>query len=422
MIRLLFFASCIMGLLILQTASITAQKVEIENGPLYIKDGRLGVGTTNPLAKFQITDSVDWHMRLHNPSIGGENWYIGASGDNWNAGPGKFLISPASNSAFSVFTINQSNFIGIKENNPLYPFHVGDKSFFESSVGIGEEPGSSGQPLGINGDFAMGGGEDGYDSSSEAMLIRAQSDTWYLGARNSTTQANTSFYIGLEGNGDGTFNITNDGKVGVGTAIPAAKLDVTKQNSATNEEHLRLGQYGSGDATIRFVTGFFPFRQYMMGVDQSDGNKFKISTTTSIESIASGNIASFHPAGGLSLGTTNLPTGYDLAVDGKIISEGVNIRLSQNWPDYVFAKNYHLKSLEEVETYILKNQHLPNIPSAEEMKKEGLSVESSSILMMEKIEELTLYLIDQQKQLKRQEQEIGNLKMQIEKLNFIEIK
>jgi hypothetical protein len=86
--------------------------------------------------------------------------------------------------------------------------------------------------------------------------------------------------------------------------------------------------------------------------------------------------------------------GYALNVDGKIIAEELRVELSTNWPDYVFAKEYELKSIKEVEAHINEKHHLPGIPSAKEIEEDGLMVGDMQKRMMEKIEELTLYIID----------------------------
>lgn len=85
----------------------------------------------------------------------------------------------------------------------------------------------------------------------------------------------------------------------------------------------------------------------------------------------------------------------------------------QTWPDYVFDKNYRLKPLLEVENYIHKNKHLPNIPSENEVVSQGLNVGEMSHLLLEKIEEITLYMIQQEKRLNEQEAEIKALKQQL---------
>ncbi len=88
-------------------------------------------------------------------------------------------------------------------------------------------------------------------------------------------------------------------------------------------------------------------------------------------------------------------------VSGNIYSSGeLNLTPQSNWvwADYVFAKDYKLKELNEVEEYIAENKHLPGIPSAADIEKNGLSVGKMQALHMEKIEELTLYMIELQKQ------------------------
>jgi hypothetical protein len=73
------------------------------------------------------------------------------------------------------------------------------------------------------------------------------------------------------------------------------------------------------------------------------------------------------------------------------------IKTTSEWSDYVFDECYELKSLDEVEDYLLKNKHLPDVPSAEEMVKNGLDVAQMNALLLRKIEELTLYLIELKK-------------------------
>jgi hypothetical protein len=75
--------------------------------------------------------------------------------------------------------------------------------------------------------------------------------------------------------------------------------------------------------------------------------------------------------------------------------------VKQYAPDYVFAKNYTLKSLDEVEDFIKKNNHLPGIPSAKTIETNGLSVGEMQKMQMEKIEELTLYIIELKKEIEK---------------------
>lgn len=99
--------------------------------------------------------------------------------------------------------------------------------------------------------------------------------------------------------------------------------------------------------------------------------------------------------GNVGIGTVN-PT-YKLSVNGNVRSKEVVVE--SGWADYVFDERYNLRSLGEVEAFIKANKHLPNIPSAKEIEKNGLSLGETQKKMMEKIEELTLYVIELKKQL-----------------------
>ena len=97
-----------------------------------------------------------------------------------------------------------------------------------------------------------------------------------------------------------------------------------------------------------------------------------------------------------------------LNVKGTIKSE--ELVVATGWADYVFDDKYKLKSLEEVNDFILQHKHLPGVPTAVEIQAKGLRVAESSTKMMEKIEELTLYIIEQNDRLKKLEKEIVILK------------
>ncbi|NBB19509.1 hypothetical protein GVN20_09120 [Runella sp. CRIBMP] len=106
-------------------------------------------------------------------------------------------------------------------------------------------------------------------------------------------------------------------------------------------------------------------------------------------------------AGGLALPSSFSGGPYRLYVQDGIMTEKLKVALrnSSDWADYVFAPNYKLMPLNEVEKYVSENKHLPNIPSAEEMSKNGLDVMQTSAKLMEKIEELTLYVIELNKEI-----------------------
>lgn len=116
-------------------------------------------------------------------------------------------------------------------------------------------------------------------------------------------------------------------------------------------------------------------------------------------------------------GTLCTPAGYKLFVEQGILTEKVKVAIncSSAWADYVFANDYKLKPLSEVEAYIKENKHLPNIPSASELVSEGLNLGEMQAKQMEKIEELTLYMIEMKKEIDTLKKENQSLKILVEK-------
>jgi hypothetical protein len=123
--------------------------------------------------------------------------------------------------------------------------------------------------------------------------------------------------------------------------------------------------------------------------------------------------------GRVRIGGSATPT-EKLVVDGKILAEEVKV---QTVPasDYVFEPDYDLKSLQEVETFIQQNKHLPDIPSAEEFKENGVGLGEMDDMLLRKVEELTLYVIELKKENLEMKTEIRNLKTSIsnEKLHMV---
>lgn len=109
-----------------------------------------------------------------------------------------------------------------------------------------------------------------------------------------------------------------------------------------------------------------------------------------------------------SAGSVNV-SNYNLFVKGGILTEEVRVNLSTAWADYVFNPNYKLKPLNELEDYIIRNNHLPNVPSAEEVKKNGIELGEIAKIQQEKIEELTLYIIELNKKIELQQKQIETL-------------
>jgi hypothetical protein len=116
------------------------------------------------------------------------------------------------------------------------------------------------------------------------------------------------------------------------------------------------------------------------------------------------------------------PAGYRLYVQDGILTEKVKVAVknASEWSDYVFTPSYKLTPLAEVARFIEVNKHLPGVPSAAEVVAQGVDVAKMDAKLLEKIEELTLYSIQQQTTVEKQQQEIDELKKQNAKIVELE--
>lgn len=151
---------------------------------------------------------------------------------------------------------------------------------------------------------------------------------------------------------------------------------------------------------------------YSFGIDRSNGTRLSLNyggdlTSTHFVMDSNGNIG---------IGTAN-PLGWRLAVNGNIRAKEVKVETS--WADFVFEKGYNLPSLEEVEAHIKEKGHLKDIPSAAEVSENGIQLGEMNSKLLQKIEELTLYMIDLNKDLQDLKKENETLKRQLTNLQTI---
>jgi len=171
------------------------------------------------------------------------------------------------------------------------------------------------------------------------------------------------------------------------------------------------------------VTGLTAGTSYQFTIKAIDayGNESSASNAVSVTMDSSGggssggtvwteanSVASY--TGNVAVGTSTVPNGYQMAVDGKLIAEEVKVQLSGSWPDYVFKKGYDLPTLEVIKEHIDEKGHLPNVPSAKEIEANGIQLGEMNIMLLEKIEELTLYILGQEKKILLQQKQITALK------------
>lgn len=173
-------------------------------------------------------------------------------------------------------------------------------------------------------------------------------------------------------------------------------------------------QYGQGtslmidaatnaNANILFsANGFYKAN---LRYDESGTGHFQIQTGYPFTAVMD-----FSLDGKVGIGTSNLTTNDRLFVNGSI--KATEIRVETGWADFVFEKDYNLPSLKELEQFINKNKHLPDIPTEEQVIKEGICLGEMNSKLLQKVEELTLYVIDLQKQIDRQNSTISKLTTQ----------
>ncbi|HMQ08533.1 MAG TPA: hypothetical protein PKC30_14630 [Saprospiraceae bacterium] len=188
----------------------------------------------------------------------------------------------------------------------------------------------------------------------------------------------------------------SSGNVGIGTLTPGFPLQVRVAN---NINGIVLGN----DTGAKFFMKVNPTGSGQLFV-RNNTNQDRIFLNAGGQSFFMNTLA-------IGVNPTSNPNGYLLAVNGLIGTKEVMVEnTSSIWPDYVFQDDYNLLSLKELEKYILQFGHLPNIPNAKEIEKHGgFKLGEMNIKLLEKIEELTLHLIEQDKRINELTAKLINL-------------
>ena len=193
----------------------------------------------------------------------------------------------------------------------------------------------------------------------------------------------------------------SNGNIGIGTTTPGHKLDV------------------AGSARFGVNKGLILYDDPANSVLRSINNHFHLITNRDQDDIyfRTGNSAAFRMtikgSGNIGIGTTSPKE--KLSVNGKIRAKEVKVEIT-NWPDYVFEKDYQLPSLSDVQKHIATKGHLPNMPSATAIKEQGAALGELNVKLLEKIEELTLYTLDQEAQLQKQQSIIETLNARLSQI------
>ena len=254
--------------------------------------------------------------------------------------------------------------------------------------------------------------------------------------------SNKSIYMGVnamyptltitESPNDGKDYFDRTGKVAIGATVPQSKLHIHSDSGEDAGIILEADNKNNDSAFIRFQDAY---RYISVGTD----NKMRInagsnnlhllanryclnSESTYLENnsnlglqivssqkmgLQSGNITL---TGKVGINTENTTSGYALAVDGGLITTKVYVQDVEDWSDYVFEDSYKLMPLHELKKYICDNKHLPEIPSESEIVGRGYDMHEMQNVMMKKIEELTLYTLQQQEEIEALRKMVDELK------------
>ena len=341
-----------------------------------------------------------------NNQSGGYNVFIGLSaGLNNTAGLGNLFLGQQA---------------GVNNTTGNYNLFMGNSSGSATNTGTGNTAIGDGSGL-----HNTSGQRNTFIGQYAGLNLQTGTDNVFIGfgakaGTNNPTNVTNSVAIGANAVVSQDNSIvfgTSASKVGIGTSTPAAKLEVVSGTAGVSG--LRLTNIGT-TATALNQTKFLTVNatgDVVLGSPNSSG---RIGADEEGVWKTDGDNIQNTNAGGVVIGSgvARTPVGYKLYVAGGVLTEKVKVAVkSRNeWSDKVFENGYRLRGLSEVERYIKSEKHLPGVPSAQEVVTSGVDVGQMQATLLEKVEELTLYVIELKKQNDDLRKKSNQLEQRVNKL------
>lgn len=375
---------------------VPAQTWIENNGNLSYTHGKVGIGTTNPFVQLDVVGDA----RISN------NLYVG----------GGIVITDKVNATTEVkgWDIKVDNDLSVESAARLKGFTRIDQGFtFDGITGI------SSSLSGTNRIFRYGNGSVARTASSCAAALGVIPSTGLIHQFDGIIQIydpTTSGASGLLNLQTWTGGSSIDASAGGQTGSGGLLLNYF----CGNNTYINTGANGGIVATGKNVEIGFPTTDLStaLNINLPSGITNGIKISNPALTTSSKVIFEVKNNGQVFIGTRHPNSAHSdalLGVDGKALFTSVYVN-QLSWADYVFKPNYQLADLKDVETYYLKNQHLPEIPSEKEIIENGMNVGDISVLLLKKIEELTLYTVDLNKQVQQLQEQNNNLQKQMNNL------
>jgi hypothetical protein len=381
-------------------------------------NGNVGIGTTTPAEQLEVTNPTTGAIRissqksqiLANDVIGKLNFYkvdasTGGAGvvnaiqsRAYDLG-GSFdmdMITGSVSAPVTAMTFHYNGNIGIGTNNPFALLHLNGINAITNSRGNAFISTTDVAAIDAGGQLSFGGSFTGTTQTYWAGIA---------GRKEDATDGSYAGYLQFSTRKHGNnalerMRLTSDGNLGIGTPSPGLKTHI---NGITGFP----ATTGTAQTGVLRLQGLSSNAVLDFGVNGVSGAYLQSTNQTALN--ANYPLLLNPNGGGVSIGTTDMPAGHQLAVNGSIIASSVTVKVKTAWPDYVFKQNYKLPTLTEVKDYIDQNHHLPDMPSEKEVMANGLNLGEMNKVLTKKVEELTLYLIEQNKRIDEQQKQINLL-------------